>query len=217
MLKINLVLISILVVKIDAWIVGSKLQRSTPRDPLFLAAASLHGDSSCFLPLQQLDQDYFAPRIVQIAGSYPGITPEEIKAVGSEPSPDVGQWSYDFSDPDGPQLGTVAVEGSEKSHSAEDPAVIIAEHTSLGVDLPAELEDPVDLIVLVDRAKTTFAERKFLVLDTPDNGVTIGAYNTKSELPANSSILGQVLLVQIPWLPCMKNTKSGFMEEDEYF
>lgn len=30
---------------------------------------SLHGDNSCFLPLKQLDQDYFAPRIVQV-GSF---------------------------------------------------------------------------------------------------------------------------------------------------
>ena len=29
-------------------------------------SGSLHGQNSCFLPLKQLDQDYFAPRIVQV-------------------------------------------------------------------------------------------------------------------------------------------------------
>lgn len=87
----------------------------------------------------------------------------------------------------------------------------------MGITLPAELEDPVDVIILVDRARPNFGERIFLVIDTPDNGVTIGAYHTKADLPANSNILGQVVLVQIPWLPCMKSTKTGFMEEDEYF
>jgi len=137
--------------------------------------------------------------------------------VSSEPSPDMGQWNYDFSDPDGPQLGTIAIEGSDKVHNVDDPVVIIAEHQALGVTLPPELEDPVDLIVLVDRARQTFAERKFLVLELPGENVSIGAYTSKSELPTNCNILGQVALVQIPWLPCMKKTKTGFMEEDEYF
>lgn len=138
-------------------------------------------------------------------------------AVKSEPSPEPGQWTYDFSDPDGPQLGTVAIEGNNVVASAEDPVVIIAEHTSLNVPLPEVIKDPVDLIVLVDRAKNRFAERKFLVVDIPGIGITIAAYPTKSELPSNSEILGQVVLCQVPWLPSMKPTKSGFMEVDEYF
>ena len=30
------------------------------------SVGGLHGDNSCFLPLKQLDQDYYAPRIVQV-------------------------------------------------------------------------------------------------------------------------------------------------------
>ena len=30
----------------------------------------LHGQSSCFLPLAQLDQDYYAPRIIQVRYLY---------------------------------------------------------------------------------------------------------------------------------------------------
>ena len=181
------------------------------------AAGSLHGDQSCFLPLKQLDQDYYAPRIIQIAGAYPGITAEEIAAVSSEEAPVPGQWTYDFSDPDGPQLGTIALEGSQVVHDCSDAVAIIAEHPSLGVPMPDTLTEPVDVIVLVDRARNYFSERKFLVFDNPTAGVEIGAFLTKAEIPEVSTILGQVVLVQMPWLPSMKPTRSGFMEEDEYF
>mmetsp|Transcript_27171 Transcript_27171/g.63731 ORF Transcript_27171/g.63731 Transcript_27171/m.63731 type:complete len:224 (+) Transcript_27171:69-740(+) len=177
----------------------------------------LHGENSCFLPLKQLDQDYYAPRIIQIAGAYPGVTREEFFAVNSEATPDQGSWTYDFSDPDGPQLGTVAIESSNVVACAEDPIVIIAEHSSIGVPLPPVIEDEVDIIVLVDRAANTFAERKFLVVDVPGSGLVIGAFATKSDLPDDYEILGQVVYCQVPWLPAMKSTKTGFMEEDEYF
>ena len=115
-------------------------------------------------------------------------------------------------------MGTVAVEGSNVVSACADPVVIIAEHTSLAVPLPEVIKDPVDLVVLVDRAANRFAERKFLVLAVPgQQELMIGAYPTKQELPPGAEILGQVVLCQIPWLPSMKPTKSGFLEVDEYF
>mmetsp|Transcript_1807 Transcript_1807/g.3805 ORF Transcript_1807/g.3805 Transcript_1807/m.3805 type:complete len:214 (-) Transcript_1807:375-1016(-) len=181
------------------------------------AVGGLHGDNSCFLPLVQLEQDYYAPRIVQIAGSYPGVTREDYFAVTSEEPPVQGQWTYDFSDPDGPQLGTVAIESSNVVACCEDPIVLIAEHTSIGVPLPKVIKEPVDIIVLCDRAVNTFAERKFLVLDSPSHGVTIGAFPSRTDLPSDCKIIGQVVLCQIPWLPSMKPTRTGFLEADEYF
>jgi len=195
----------------------SQSTRLRAAPPLMSAAGNLHGQNSCFLPLRQLDMDYYAPRIIQIAGSYPGLTREEYFAVQSEPSPDQGQWTYDFSDPDGPQLGTVAVEGSAQVSACEDPVVIVAEHFSIGVQLPDVIKDPVDLVVMVDRSKRTFKERKFLVVDPGTGELAIGAYATKADMPAGAEILGHVELVQIPWLPSMAPTKTGFMEEDEYF
>jgi hypothetical protein len=47
--------------------------------------------------------------------------------------------------------------------------------------------------------------------------ISIAAFEAKSDVPEGATILGQVVLVQIPWLSCMKPTKSGFMEADEYF
>jgi hypothetical protein len=129
----------------------------------------------------------------------------------------LGQWTYDFSDPDGPQMGTVALPGSEIIASCEDPVVIIAEHFALGVPLPDVLKEPVDLLVLVDRAKKGFAERKFHVVNVPGEGVLIKAFTTKAEIPEGSEILGRVDFVQVPWLPCMQKKKTGFMEDDQLF
>ena len=139
--------------------------------------------------------------------------------MSSEPAAELGQWAYDFSDPNGPQLGTVALPGMTSVYETEDPVVIIAEHYALGVKLPKELVDPVDLIVLCDRSKKFFAERRFLILELEGSQgeLTIAAFGSKGEMPANAQILGQVTLVQIPWLPSMQKKKSGFMEEDELF
>lgn len=139
-------------------------------------------------------------------------------AVKSEPAPEPGQWTYDFSDPDGPQLGTVAIEGNTVVAMCDDPVAVIAEHTSLGVPLPKAITEAVDLVVLVDRAATWFADRKFLLFALPGSTeLTIGAFPTKNDLPEGAEIMGQVVLCQIPWLPSMKPTKSGFLEVDEYY
>jgi hypothetical protein len=184
-------------------------------------AFNLHGQQACFLPLQQLAMDYYAPRIIRIAGSYPGLNRQDYESVTSEPSSDPGQWNYDFPDANhGPQLGTVAIEGTFDVYSCQDPVVVIADHFSLGIELPKAIVDPVDVTVLVDRSQTSFIERKFMVIDpgsSSNNNLQITAFPTKRDMPSNCQILGHVILVQIPWLPSMAPTKSGFMEADEDF
>jgi Rubisco Assembly chaperone C-terminal domain len=193
-------------------------RRSLFATPFATTKGNLHGENSCFLPLLQLDQDSFAPRIIQIAGAYPGVTSEEYFAVQSEPAAPQGQWTYDFSDPNGPQLGTVAIQGSQLLMDCVDPVVIIAEHPSMGVQLPSAIKEPVDLLVLVDRSKTGYADRNFLLLQIlGQDELAIAAFNTKADLPVGCEILGQVVLVQTPWLPSMTPTRTGFMESDEYF
>lgn len=214
-----MVILGLLLSAVQAWVPSPKRSRQfyLQSSTLNLSNGRLHGQDACFLPLEQLDQEYRAPRILQIAGMYPGLSKEDIMAVSSEPAAEVGQWSYDFSDPDGPQMGTVAVPGGPVVSLAEDPIVIIADHFELGIPLPEELKDPVDILVVVDRYLNSFAERKFLVVDVPGQGIRIGGFPTKNDLPKGAEILGQVVFVQIPWLPCMKKTKSGFVEEDELF
>ena len=156
---------------------------------------------------------------LQIAGPYPGVDTETYLSVSSDPAATRGGWSYDFSDPDGPQMGTVALPGMSSVYATEDPVALIADHFEMGVLLPNELVDPVDLIVLCDRSKKTWAERRFLVFETADNPGTlrIAAFETKEELPAGINIVGHVTLVQIPWLPSMQKKKSGFLEEDQLY
>lgn len=110
----------------------------------------------------------------------------------------------------------VVTEDKSKLDS-QDPLVIIAEHFSIGIELPKAIAEPVDLIVFVDRAKTEYEDRKFMVVDVPGEGLVIGAYPTKKDKSKGSEILGRVEVVQIPWLPSMAPTKTGFMEADEYF
>ena len=48
------------------WVPTSRSNHRRVNIPAVAMAGSLHGEDSCFLPLKQLDQDYYAPRIVQV-------------------------------------------------------------------------------------------------------------------------------------------------------
>ena len=219
---------------------STTIRRSTQSDNAIIEQSPLfgnsHGTNSCFLPLQQLEQDTYMPRIIHIVnGIYPSndMTMEDIRRTPpSEYSPALGQWTYTFHTPtssssnnnngDVPVQATIALEGSNIVASCEDPIVVIAEHTALNIVLPAEITQPVDLLVLIDRSKTYFSERKFLLFALLDNEqqqqqVHIAAFHTRDEIPSNAIVLGQVEQVTIPWLPSMAPTKTGFLEADEYY
>lgn len=52
-----------------AWIPATPAMKKKNNFRLQSTADSIggiHGENSCFLPLKQLDQDYYAPRIVQV-------------------------------------------------------------------------------------------------------------------------------------------------------
>eukprot|EP00587_Corethron_hystrix_P013952 CAMPEP_0113312440 /NCGR_PEP_ID=MMETSP0010_2-20120614/9278_1 /TAXON_ID=216773 ORGANISM="Corethron hystrix, Strain 308" /NCGR_SAMPLE_ID=MMETSP0010_2 /ASSEMBLY_ACC=CAM_ASM_000155 /LENGTH=150 /DNA_ID=CAMNT_0000168283 /DNA_START=303 /DNA_END=755 /DNA_ORIENTATION=- /assembly_acc=CAM_ASM_000155 len=149
---------------------------------------------------------------------YPGLTVSEFYGPSSDDAAETGQWTYDFSDPDGPQMGTVAFEGSPLVAATVDPVAVVCEHTSIGIPMPDILAEPVDVISLIDRSDKSFDERKFLVTSTgPDSEISIGAYTSKKDMPEGSEIVGRVIMVQIPWLPCMQKKKSGFMEDDALY
>lgn len=59
---------------------------------------------SRFLPIEQLDNQDFAPRIVQVVGAMREISVADVMAVGASPPAEIGMWQYDFSDPEGPQV-----------------------------------------------------------------------------------------------------------------
>lgn len=77
--------LSCMVTVTDAWVTTTTTTKKTttlsksgrhpcpsvPRTNIALSSSTeqagfLHGQSSCFLPLSQLDQDYYAPRIIQV-------------------------------------------------------------------------------------------------------------------------------------------------------
>jgi hypothetical protein len=192
---------------------------------------NMHGTNSCFLPLHQLEQDTYMPRIINIvSGIYPSndITVESIQMTPkSEYAPALGQWTYTFHTPpsnvndDVPVQASIALEGSNIVASCDDPIIVIAEHTALNILLPAAITEPVDLLVLIDRSKTYFSERKFLLFAVSDPEqqpqVQIAAFHTRDEIPSNAVVLGHVEQVTIPWLPAMAPTKTGFLEADEYY
>lgn len=52
-----------------AWIPATRTRAMTSvamSDTDTDTTGALHGETSCFLPLKQLDQDYYAPRIIQV-------------------------------------------------------------------------------------------------------------------------------------------------------
>lgn len=63
---------------------------------------------SRFLPVLQMDDQEFPPRMVQVAGSLREIGVQDIMAVGTSPPAEMGMWQYDFSDPNGPQVGVTS-------------------------------------------------------------------------------------------------------------
>eukprot|EP00640_Fibrocapsa_japonica_P006508 CAMPEP_0113943122 /NCGR_PEP_ID=MMETSP1339-20121228/19190_1 /TAXON_ID=94617 /ORGANISM="Fibrocapsa japonica" /LENGTH=183 /DNA_ID=CAMNT_0000947899 /DNA_START=201 /DNA_END=752 /DNA_ORIENTATION=- /assembly_acc=CAM_ASM_000762 len=169
-----------------------------------------HGVGNRYMPCTQLRNIDIQPRIIQVAGVWPDLSPEDVMAPQSSPAPPSGTWQYDFSDPDGPQMGTVAIEGSDLVESLEDPVAIVCPNTHLGVPLPQD--ETAELLVIVDRAETEFSQYKFFCFAKPDGTIE---FRWHEALPEGYSILGKVMLVQSPFLPSMASAKTGYLEADD--
>lgn len=119
-------------------------------------------------------------------------------------------WHFDFSDPEGPQLGTVALAPGNAVHSCGDPVVIVTQSSLLGLSLSNNVD--AEVLVLIDRSDRDFYPEKFYAAASPDGSVIIRWFD---QLPSGHSVLGRVALVTIPFLPSMQKKKTGFMEEDD--
>ena len=71
---------------------------SSPQAEVQSVGEGLHGEASCFLPLDQLDNGVLWPRIIRVAGIYPGLTQAEVQCVPMAPEPPEqdGLWLFDF-------------------------------------------------------------------------------------------------------------------------
>uniref|UniRef100_A0A7S0SS11 Rubisco accumulation factor 1 C-terminal domain-containing protein n=1 Tax=Chromulina nebulosa TaxID=96789 RepID=A0A7S0SS11_9STRA len=167
-----------------------------------------HGQNFKYLPTYRANGDEYYPRTLPIAGTYPNITPEELFAVSSSPKPQLGTWSYDFIDPDGPQLGTVALPGSDTLYLADDPVILITRNIDLGIKLTEEVE----VLLVIDRAVRTHDNENFFLYQAPNNELDI--LNSNDIIP-DYNILGKVALVFLPYTESMRPKRTGFLEEDE--
>jgi hypothetical protein len=167
-----------------------------------------HAQNFKYLPIIQGSEDNHFPRIIKIAGIYPHLSPEDLLAPTSNPAAPIGSWAYDFSEADGPQLGTVALPGSEVITDCLDPVVVISKSTDLGVNLV----DEVEMLVVIDRLDTEFKTDKFYIFKTPSNKLII---QWADIVQPGYEILGKVILCTAPFSKSMKAVKSGFLEDDD--
>jgi hypothetical protein len=168
-----------------------------------------HGSNFKFLPVQRGSKKEHFPRILQIAGVYSELTAEQLYAPASTPAAPAGRWTYDFSDPEGPQLGTVAIPGSDVVAAAIDPVVMIATNTELGISVPEEVE----VLVVVDRGDRDFNPENFYVFRTPENRLTVQW--TDGAFEPGYDILGKVVVCVAPYVASMAAAATGFLEADE--
>ena len=130
----------------------------------------------------------------------------------SSPSAPMGMWQFDFSDPDGPQLGTVVLPPSAAVQKAADPVVMVAQSTELKLSLRNDVE--AEVLIVIDRGELDFDSTKFFAFSGPDGVVTVRWFD---EVPAGYSVLGRVVIVIVPYLESMMVKSSGFMEDDDDF
>lgn len=168
-----------------------------------------HGEGFRFMPMIKATSKEHFPRILQIAGVYPELTPEELLAPGpAQPAAPQGSWVYDFSDLTGVQGGKVAIPGSIIITQAVDPVVLITTSTQLGISSPSEVE----MLVVVDRGNKRFHPDEFFVYRTRENTLKI---QWSDRVPEDMEVLGKVVTTAQPWLPSMRKPSTGFAEEDE--
>lgn len=174
------------------------------------ASMGRHGENFKYLPILRGSPSNHFPRIVYIAGVYPELSPEDLLTPVSPPAAKPGQWTYDFADPHGHQLGSVAIPGSDIVTDCVDPIAVIA----MAEDLGLSYSEPAECVVLIDRADRDFSPEKFYIFLTPENTLSIG---WQARLQPGYEIMGRVIICNVPFLDSMQPPKSGFLEDDEEY
>lgn len=166
-----------------------------------------HAQNFKFLPLFRGSRSLHFPRIIQIAGVYPEMTPEDLLAPVSSPAASAGLWAYDFPDEDQPQQGTVAIPGSPAITNCVDPVIMITSNAAIGVQLKEEVE----MLVVVDRGNRYFSPENFFVFRTPENQLLL---QWTDSVEPGYEILGKVALCTVPYMKSNAPADTGFAEND---
>lgn len=168
-----------------------------------------HGENFKYLTVFKGKSSEHFPRTVPIAGMYPELTPEDVLAPAQLPLVMPGQFTFDFSDASGPQLGTIAVPGSDVLTFADDPVAIITHNSHLGIKSVSS--EGVEIVAVVDRADLKFNPDLFYIWRSPDNVVEMGSMDRIEE---GYSILGRIILTMVPYVKGDSKPSTGFLEED---
>ena len=152
---------------------GSTNQR--PSKSSFRMAGTLgkHGENFKYLSIMKGRSSQNFPRTIPIAGMYPEVTPDDIMAPAQCPLMMPGQIAFDFSDPNGPQLGTVAVPGTDVMTFADDPVALVVHNSDLGVKLISP--EGAECVAIVDRMDLKFNPDCFYAFRNPSNLVELGS------------------------------------------
>lgn len=198
-------------------VIGVRAFRSAHRAPLRMVSTptspslsmsqkrGLHGEDFKFLPAIRLDQDEYWPQILQIAGVYPQITYSELMTIAQQncPAPPQGYWAYDFSDPNGPQMGLVALPGSNRLAACVDPVVVITPSSALGY----KGNEDTEMMVVIDRGDITkLTESEFFVFRNSDDSLSINWCEGQPNMMGDC--VGKVALACSPYTAQMR-AKSG--------
>ncbi len=178
-----------------------------------MAAEGLHGDQSHFMPIDQLGSDQTTPRIVPIAGVYPGVSAADVRAPVASPPPEIGNWQYEFADPDGPQMGTVALPPSDLVNLCESPVVLITTHQNIGCEAPGG-DNELEVLLLVDRADVEHDPDKFYVFEQSPGGELAVRWHPHP-LPEGWSIVGRLVTVTLPFVRSSMPAQGGWLELDD--
>lgn len=195
---------------VNAFMRRSLLNRKTHQlTPLSATGGTgLHGDQFKYLPILQGKYNEFFPRIVPIAGVFPGVTYEQLMAPTPNEYAPPGTWVYDFPDPDAPQLGTVAFPGNLRVAEAFDPVALISTNTALNIPCVEEVE----VVLLVDRGDKRFKSDQFFLFRDPHGEMII---RWMEKLDPNYEILGRIEVCMMPWTEAMGKPATGWEEVDE--
>lgn len=175
-------------------------------DQTTASGLGLHGTNFKFMPVVQNRQDEYFPRMVQVAGVYPGVTRDDFFAPRSSETPTPNMWSYFFPDPDEPQIGIVAIAGGEVIERAIDPIVLVTNTEALGI----RNSRGVEVLAVIDRGNVDVISKDFYAFSDEEGNVLIGSTDEPT-----LEVIGKLILVILPFQENQFEKRSGFLEEDE--
>lgn len=167
-----------------------------------------HGSKFRYLPVTCGAPDEHFPRILAIAGMFPGLDIDKFRAAPTAPEASAGYWAYDFQEHGEHKWGKVAVPGSVILTTSVDPVVLVSTNKDLGIPCSEDVE----VLVVVDRGDVQFSTDKFYLCGHADGSHIIQWMET---LPSDVRILGRIILCAMPITQGMRESSGGFSENGD--